>query len=98
VAIDGFGQRSVSFAPLKTLRIDFIKVDGSIVRNLLRSAVAEQKLKAMVRVGEAIRIGVIAECVEEAAILARLRELGVGFAQGFGIAQPAPIGRRPAPR
>jgi EAL domain-containing protein (putative c-di-GMP-specific phosphodiesterase class I) len=97
VLIDGFGQRSVSFAPLKTLRADFVKVDGSIVRNVLRSPVAEQKLKAVVRVGEAIGVGVIAECVEEANILARLVALGVGFVQGFGIARPAPIGQRPAP-
>jgi EAL domain-containing protein (putative c-di-GMP-specific phosphodiesterase class I) len=98
VAIDGFGQRSVSFAPLKALRPDFVKVDGSIVRNLLRSSVAEQKLKAIVRVGVAIRVGVIAECVEQSDILARLRTLGVGYAQGFGIARPAPIGQRPARR
>ena len=91
VAIDGFGQQSVSFAPLKTVRADFIKVDGCIVRNLLRSRVAEQKLKAMVRVGEAIGVGVIAECVEAGEILARLKALGVGYAQGFGIARPAPI-------
>jgi EAL domain-containing protein (putative c-di-GMP-specific phosphodiesterase class I) len=95
VAIDGFGQRSVSFAPLKTLRVDFVKVDGSIVRNLLRSSVAEQKLKAVVRVGEAIGVGVIAECVEETDILARLKVLNVGYAQGFGIARPAPIAERP---
>jgi EAL domain-containing protein (putative c-di-GMP-specific phosphodiesterase class I) len=98
VAIDGFGQRSVSFAPLKTLRVDFVKVDGSIVRNVLRSAVAEHKLKAVVRVGETIGIGVIAECVEEADVLARLKTLKVGFAQGFGIARPVPIDERPAGR
>ena len=98
VAIDGFGQRSVSFAPLKTLRVDFIKVDGSIVRNLLRSSVAEHKLKAVVRVGEIIGVGVIAECVEETDIFARLRALNVGYAQGFGIARPAPIAQRPAVR
>jgi EAL domain-containing protein (putative c-di-GMP-specific phosphodiesterase class I) len=96
VAIDGFGQRSVSFAPLKALRVDYVKVDGSIVRNLLRSSVAEQKLKAIVRVGEAIGVGVIAECVEETDILARLKLLNVGYAQGFGIARPAPIAQRPA--
>ena len=96
VAIDGFGQRSVSFAPLKTLRVDFIKVDGSIVRNLLRSSVAEVKLKAIVRVGEAIGVGVIAECVEETEILVRLKALNVAFAQGFGIARPAPIADRSA--
>jgi len=96
VAIDGFGQRSVSFTPLKTLRADFVKVDGSIVRNLLRSSVAEHKLKAVVRVGETIGVGVIAECVEETDILARLKALNVGYAQGFGIARPAPIAQRPA--
>lgn len=98
VAIDGFGQRSVSFAPLKTLRADFVKVDGSIVRNILRSTVAEQKLKAVVRVGETIGVGVIAECVEDRDVLARLKALKVGFAQGFGIARPAPIGERSAGR
>jgi EAL domain-containing protein (putative c-di-GMP-specific phosphodiesterase class I) len=95
VAIDGFGQRSVSFTPLKTLRVDYVKVDGSIVRNLLRSSVAEQKLKAVVRVGEAIGVGVIAECVEQTDILGRLKALNVGYAQGFGIARPAPIAERP---
>jgi EAL domain-containing protein (putative c-di-GMP-specific phosphodiesterase class I) len=96
VAIDGFGQRSVSFAPLKTLRVDFVKVDGSIVRNLLRSSVAEQKLKAVVRVGQTIGVGVIAECVEETDVLVRLKALNVAYAQGFGIARPAPIAQLPA--
>jgi EAL domain-containing protein (putative c-di-GMP-specific phosphodiesterase class I) len=95
VLIDGFGQRSVSFAPLKSLRADFVKVDGSIVRNILRSPVAEQKLKAVVRVGETIGVGVIAECVEDGDILARLRVLRVGYAQGFGIARPAPLPKLP---
>lgn len=96
VLIDGFGHRSVSFAPLKTLRVDFVKVDGSIIRNILRSEVARQKLKAVVRVGETIGVGVIAECVEDADVLAQLRVMQVGFAQGFGIARPAPIAQRPA--
>lgn len=96
VLIDGFGHRSVSFAPLKTLRVDFVKVDGSIIRNVLRSEVARQKLKAVVRVGETIGVGVIAECVEDADVLAQLRAMQVGFAQGFGIARPAPIAQRPA--
>lgn len=96
VLIDGFGHRSVSFIALKTLRADFVKIDGSIVRALLRSEVARQKLKTMVRVGETIGFEVIAECVEEADILALLRELQVGYAQGFGIARPAPVARSAA--
>jgi len=96
VMIDGFARRSVSFTALKKMQADFVKVDGAIVRALLRSEVARQKLKAVVRVGETIGIEVVAECVEEAEILAKLRELRVGFAQGFGIARPAPIDRQPA--
>jgi EAL domain-containing protein (putative c-di-GMP-specific phosphodiesterase class I) len=98
VLIDGFGQRSVSFLALKAMRADFVKVDGSVVRALLRSDVARQKLKAVVRVGEAIGVEVIAECVEEQEILAQLRGLRVGYAQGFGIARPAPIDRSAALR
>jgi EAL domain-containing protein (putative c-di-GMP-specific phosphodiesterase class I) len=93
VLIDGFGHRSVSFAALQALRPDFVKVDGSIVRALLRSEVARQKLKAVVRVGETIGVAVIAECVEEREILEQLRALRVGYAQGFGIARPVPIDR-----
>lgn len=89
--LDSFARRSVSFAPLKTLQLDFVKVDGSIVRNLLKSPVALTKLKAVLRVGEVIGVAVIAECVEDQDILLRLKALGAGYAQGFGICQPHAI-------
>jgi EAL domain-containing protein (putative c-di-GMP-specific phosphodiesterase class I) len=91
VMIDGFGRRSVSFAPLKTLQIDFIKVDGSIIRKLLKNEASDNKLKAILRVGQAIGVKVIAECVEEQDVLVRVKALGVGYAQGFGISRPHPI-------
>lgn len=91
VALGGFGRRSTSFAPLKTLQVDYIKVDGAVTRNILRSELAVRKMQAIVRVAEAIKVGVIAEFVEEAEVLAKLRALRVGYAQGFGIARPAPI-------
>ena len=89
--LDGFARRSVSFEPLKALLVDYVKVDGTIVRNILRSAGAAAKLKAIVRVGEVTGVGVIAECVEEEGILANLKLLKVGYAQGFGVHMPAPI-------
>jgi EAL domain-containing protein (putative c-di-GMP-specific phosphodiesterase class I) len=89
--IDGFARRSVSFEPLKALRVDYVKVDGTIVRNILRSPSAAAKLRAIVRVGEVTRVGVIAECVEDEAILANLKLLNVGYAQGFGVHKPAPL-------
>lgn len=91
VVIDGFGRRSVSFAALAAMKPDFVKIDGAIVRKVLISSVAQLKLKAVVRVGAAAGIGMIAECVEEQEVVARLVELSVDFAQGFGIARPQPI-------
>ncbi len=89
--IDGFARRSVSFEPLKALLADYVKVDGTVIRNILRSGSAAAKLKAILRVGEVTGVGVIAECVEEAAVLAALRQQKVGYAQGFGVREPVPI-------
>jgi EAL domain-containing protein (putative c-di-GMP-specific phosphodiesterase class I) len=89
--IDGFGRRAVSFTVLKTMRVDYIKVDGAITRKLLTSEAAVSKMKAIVRVAEAIGAGVVAEFVEEPDVLVRLRALGVGYAQGFGVHQPQPM-------
>jgi EAL domain-containing protein (putative c-di-GMP-specific phosphodiesterase class I) len=91
VMIDGFGRRAATFAPLKSLRAGYIKVDGSITRRVLTSEPASNKLKAILRVGEALGIGVVAECVEEQDVLMRLTALGVGYVQGFGIYRPHPI-------
>jgi EAL domain-containing protein (putative c-di-GMP-specific phosphodiesterase class I) len=91
VLIDGFGGRAVSFAPFKRLCVDFLKVDGSIVRNILRSPIAQTKLDAILRVAKTLDVGIIAEAVEEQDIHVRLKALGVGYAQGFGICEPHPI-------
>lgn len=91
VAIDGFGQRAVSFGPLEALKVEFIKVDGSITRNLLRNESALKKMQAIVDAAKAIGARVIAEFVEENDILECLSEIGVGYAQGFGVARPAPM-------
>jgi len=91
VLVDGFGRRAASFTPLKVLRPDFVKVDGSVVRKLLASDVARTKMNAIQRFAEALRIGVVAECVEDKNILAHLKVLKVGHAQGFGVHPPRPI-------
>src|SRR5258706_8095771 len=89
--IDGFARRSVSFESLKALLVDYVKVDGTVVRNIRRSGSAAAKLKAILRVGEVTGVGVIAECVEEDKVLAALKLLKVGYAQGFRLRKPAPI-------
>ena len=89
--LDGFARRSVSFELLKALAVDYVKVDGAIIRNLMRAGSAAAKLKAILRAGELTGVKVIAECVEDAKILASLKLLKVGFAQGFGVRKPEPI-------
>lgn len=89
--IDSFGRMAVTFAVLKALRVDFIKVDGAITRRLLSSEKATNKMKAIVRVGEAIGAGIIAEFIEDPDVLVCLKALDVGYAQGFGVYQPQPI-------
>jgi ammonium transporter, Amt family len=91
VAVDGFGRRAVSFSVINALDAAFVKVDGSISRKILSTEVARNKMNAILRVGEAIGFAAIAECVEDQDVLLRLKALGVGYAQGFGIYQPHPI-------
>jgi EAL domain-containing protein (putative c-di-GMP-specific phosphodiesterase class I) len=89
--LDGFARRSVSFDALRSLKPDFVKVDGAVTRKVARSGSAHAKMKAIQRLGEMTGIGVVAECVEEEKVLAVLKELKVGYAQGFGVGKPEPI-------
>ena len=82
----------MSFDALKALQVDYMKVDGTLIRNILRSAGAAAKLKAILRAGEATGVVVIAECVEDDKVLAALRLFKVGYVQGFGVRKPEPIG------
>jgi EAL domain-containing protein (putative c-di-GMP-specific phosphodiesterase class I) len=97
VLVDGFGRHSVSFAAIKAIGADFVKVDGAIVRKLLSSEVARTKLGAIQRVGKALGYAVVAEFVEDQDILLRLRALDIEYAQGFGIYQPQPLDSIAAP-
>jgi EAL domain-containing protein (putative c-di-GMP-specific phosphodiesterase class I) len=91
VLLDGFARRSVSFEPLKRVLADYVKVDGTVIRNIVRSPHAAAKLKAIVRVGQVTGVGVIAECVEDEVVRTALKQFGVACAQGFGVRKPEPL-------
>ena len=91
VLVDGFGRRSVSFVPIQQMAVQYVKVDGSITRKLLTSNVASTKMNAILRVSQALNFAIVGECVEDQDVLLRLKALGCGYAQGFGIYQPHPI-------
>lgn len=88
---DGFGRRAASFVPLKPLRPDFIKIDGSITRRVVASEAAVRKVEAIVKVAEALGVAVVGECIEEQDVLLRLKALGVSHVQGFGVFRPHSI-------
>jgi EAL domain-containing protein (putative c-di-GMP-specific phosphodiesterase class I)/PAS domain-containing protein len=90
-SIDGFGGTNVSFSYLEELTVDFLKIDGSIIQNILRDPTELAKTRAINTVCQKAGTRTIAEFVETKETLDKLREIGVDYVQGFGIARPVPI-------
>ncbi len=103
-SLDDFGAGMSSFAYLKHLPVDFLKIDGGFVKDMTDDPIDRAMVEAINNVGHVMGKITIAEFVENEACLKILREIGVDFAQGFGIDRPAPFGvdslsaikRRPA--
>jgi len=89
-ALDDFGSGLSSFMYLKTLPVDYLKIDGQFVENVTRDRVDRSMVEAISQVGKTMGIQTIAERVESPEVLAELGRLGVGYAQGFHIARPRP--------
>ncbi|MDA8389439.1 MAG: EAL domain-containing protein [Gammaproteobacteria bacterium] len=88
IALDDFGSGVSSFSYLKKLPVDFLKIDGSFVHNLVSDPLDRAMVEATTRIGHLLGIFIIAEWVEDEATLAALREIGVDGAQGFYIGVP----------
>ncbi len=91
VALDDFGMGYSSFAILKNLPIDYLKIDGSIVRHITTDDVDRHMVKAIADLARALRVKSVAEFVSSQRALEILREYRVDYAQGFYIGQPVPI-------
>lgn len=89
--IDGFGSVKLSFSNLNGLPVDFIKIDGVIIQNMFKTDADLTKLRAIVNVCAKLGVSTIAEFVEDERTLKKLREIGIDYAQGFGIDRPGPI-------
>ncbi|HTD72690.1 MAG TPA: PAS domain S-box protein [Steroidobacteraceae bacterium] len=87
-ALDDFGSGLSSFMYLKTLPVDYLKIDGQFVENVTRDPVDRSMVAAISQIGSSMGIQTIAERVESPEVLAELGRLGIGFAQGFYIAKP----------
>jgi diguanylate cyclase (GGDEF)-like protein len=90
-ALDDFGTGFCSFNYLRSLDVDYFKIDGSFVRDLESSALSMAVIRSITDIAHVLDKKTIAEHTENEAIFAALRELGVDYAQGFGIHAPEPI-------
>lgn len=90
-ALDDFGSGLSSFGYLKNLPINYLKIDGSFVKHILDQPLDRAFVQSMSDLGHLMGIETIAEYVENAEVEQVLREIGVDFAQGYGIAPPRPV-------
>jgi diguanylate cyclase (GGDEF)-like protein len=89
-SLDDFGSGMSSFAYLKHLPVDHLKIDGAFVKDIAHDPIDRAMVEAINKVGHVMGITTIAECVETSQTLAILEEIGVDYAQGFAIARPHP--------
>jgi diguanylate cyclase (GGDEF)-like protein/PAS domain S-box-containing protein len=90
-SLDDFGTGMSSFAYLKNLPVDYIKIDGGFIRNIVNDRVDNAMVGAMTQVGHVMGIKMIAEFVENNEILERITDLGIDYAQGYEISKPQPL-------
>ncbi|MBF8292057.1 MAG: hypothetical protein HW392_884 [Steroidobacteraceae bacterium] len=95
IALDDFGSGLSSFNYLRSLPVHFLKIDGQFVQNVANDRIDRSMVEAIVQIGKAIGIETVAERVETPEVLETLRQIGVGYAQGFLCGRPAPMSSFP---
>jgi diguanylate cyclase (GGDEF)-like protein/PAS domain S-box-containing protein len=90
-ALDDFGSGLSSFGYLKQLPVEYLKIDGIFVKDIDSDPIDLEMVKSINQIGHVMGMKTIAEFVENDAIKSTLQELGVNYAQGYGIAKPIPL-------
>ena len=91
IAIDDFGSGYSNFAYLVEIKPDYIKIDGSIIKTIVKNENSRLVTKSIIDMARSLNIKTIAEFVSDQAILDCLTELNVDMVQGFYIGKPTPI-------
>jgi diguanylate cyclase (GGDEF)-like protein/PAS domain S-box-containing protein len=90
-ALDDFGTGLSSFSYLKHLPVDYLKIDGEFVKDMLVDPIDKSIVESINQIGHTLEMKTIAEFVENEQIAAELKKLGVDYLQGYGIAKPEPF-------
>ena len=90
-ALDDFGGGVTSFGYLKTLPVDWIKIDGAFVRQIIDDKVDRLFVKSIIDIAQAMDIRCVAEFVENEEILDALKEMGADYGQGYALGKPAEL-------
>jgi EAL domain-containing protein (putative c-di-GMP-specific phosphodiesterase class I) len=90
-ALDDFGTGMSSYGYLKELPVSFLKIDGKFIKDIVTDALDQAMVESINQVGHVMGIETVAEGVANAAVVERLRALGVDYAQGNWISPPRPL-------
>jgi len=90
-SLDDFGSGLSSFAYLKNLNVDYLKIDGSFIKDVLKDPANAAMIEAINQVGHIMGLKTIAEYVENGAIHQAVTRIGIDFVQGFTIHKPEPL-------
>ncbi len=92
-ALDDFGRGLSSFGNLKNLSLDYLKIDGTFIRNLAADSVNQAMVAAMIKLARTLNFQVVAEQVEDSGSLDAAKRMGVDFVQGYHLGRPQPLAR-----
>ena len=90
-ALDDFGSGMSSLTYLNTLPVDYLKIDGQLIRPIATDSVSAAMIEAIVHISSAMGLETVAEFVEDATILQKIKAFGIDYAQGYAIAHPVPL-------
>jgi FOG: EAL domain len=90
-SLDDFGTGLSSFAYLKSLPVDYLKIDGVFIKDILTNEIDKGMVESIHKISSLMQIKTVAEYVENDQITDTLKEIGIDYAQGYAIAKPRPI-------
>lgn len=93
-ALDDFGAGMSSFTYLKHLHVDYLKIDGSFIRGIVGNPLDRAIVQSINEIAHATGKQTIAEFAENRVVIECLREMGIDYAQGYGVGEPVPLGQQ----